>query len=60
MEGKKLISIITISLLVIVVAVLGVYLVFFKEKENEKIISLSDGEGGDTETGMYIDGKKGE
>ena len=60
MEGKKLISIITISLLVIVVAVLGVYLVFFKEKENEEIISLSDGKGGDTDTGMYIDGKKGE
>lgn len=50
MEGKKLISIITISLLVIVVAVLGVYVVFFKEKENEEIISFSDSKGGDTDT----------
>ena len=31
-----------------------------KKKEDEEIISLSGGKGGDTETGMYIDGKKEE
>ena len=60
MEGKKLISIITISLLVIVVAVLSVYVVFFKEKENEEIISLSEAKGGDTEEGTYINEKEEE
>ena len=60
MEGTTLISIITISLLVIVVAVLGVYVVFFKEKEKEEIISCSDAKGGDTEEGTYINEKEGE
>lgn len=34
MEAKKIISIVIASLLVIVVAVLSVYVVFFKEREN--------------------------
>lgn len=57
MGAKKLISIITISLLVIVVAVLSVYFVFFKEKENEETFSLGEYEEGDSEKGTYINEK---
>ena len=60
MGAKKLISIITISLLVIVVAVLSVYFVFFKEKENEEIIPISVYEGEDTNKGTYIKEKEEE
>lgn len=53
MGAKKLISIITISLLVIVVAVLSVYFVFFKEKEDEEIIPIRVYEGEDTDKGTF-------
>ena len=60
MGARKLISIITISLLVIVVAILSVYVVFFKEKENEEIISSCEYEGEDTDKGTFSNEKEEE
>ena len=60
MGARKLISIITISLLVIVVDILSVYVVFFKEKENEESFSLGEYEGEDTDKGTYIKEKEEE
>ena len=46
--------------MVIVVAILSVYVVFFKEKENEESFSLGEYEGEDTDKGTYIKEKEEE
>lgn len=60
MGAKKIMSIIIASLLVIVVAVLGVYVVFFKDKKTNLVYSLNENDEDDGDKSKLSSSEKDE
>lgn len=60
MGAKKIMSIIIASLLVIVVAVLGVYVVFFKDKKTNLVYSLNENDEEDGDKSKLSSSEKDE
>ena len=60
MGAKKTMSIIIASLLVIVVAVLGVYVVFFKDKKTNLAYSLNENDENDGDKSKLSSSEKDE